>query len=170
MVLSCWIRGIAQDKMTYEQARLICSQTMASFTKAVSGSYQKGNSYQQFQVALCGNIQPTTEGANQLKAAYNFLVQSASADAIIKSYDGKEVAASLNYLLNAHKRGLESDGSELFAGKTGATNSSFAKNAEGGCRWYQVTCLVQAVVNWVVMQWATVTGILEVLNLPYVAP
>ncbi len=166
MIVLNYLPGRAQEKMTHEQARTICAQGMAAFTKAASGVYKPGNSYEQFQAALCGNIQPTIEGANQLKVAYAFLVQSATADAIIKNYQGKEVAASLNYLLSLHKKGIESDGSELFGGKTGTANSSFAKNAEGGCKWYQFSCLVQAALNWVAMQWATITGIAGWFDLP----
>ncbi|MFT3910529.1 MAG: hypothetical protein QM737_13975 [Ferruginibacter sp.] len=165
-----YLPGMAQEKITREQARTICAQGMAAFTKAIAPVYKPGNSYEQFQAALCGNIQPATEGANQLKIAYAFLVQSASTDAIIKNYQGKEVAASLNYLLTLHKKGIESDGSELFGGKTGSANSSFAKNAEGGCKWYQFSCLVQAALNWVVMQWVTITGIAGAFDLPIFAP
>src|SRR4051812_38818711 len=108
--------GNAQEKMTKEQARLICAQEMEAFTKAVSGSYQKGSSYDQFQFSLCGNLQPSAEGKSQLMAAYNFLVQGTASDVIIKNYAGKEIANSLQYLADLHKKGIESDGSELFGG------------------------------------------------------
>ncbi|MEO8770276.1 MAG: hypothetical protein ABI402_09335 [Ferruginibacter sp.] len=161
-IMSYCFTGYAQEKMTKEQARSICAQQMAAFTNAVSGSYKKGISFEQFQSSLCGGLQPTTEGSNQIKAAYNYLSQGIFADAIIKSNDGKEIAYSLNYLLNLHKKGIESDGSELFGGKSGTANSSFAKT-EGGCKWYQLLCQLQAIVNWLVDYWNFVTNVLPLL-------
>ncbi len=160
IVSYCFV-GYAQQ-VTKEQAISICAQEMAAFTKAVSGSYQKGMSYGQFQTTLCGKLLPTTEGANQLRVAYNFLTQGASNDFIIKNYRGREVADVMNYLQNAHKKGLESDGSELFGGKTGTANSGLAKNADG-CHWYQFWCLVQEFANWVVANWEVIVQIIGVI-------
>ena len=156
------LAGFTQEKMTKEEARSICAQEMAAFTNAVSGSYKKGISFEQFQSSLCGGLKPSSEGGNQIRTAYNFLSQGTSPDAIIKNYDGKEIAYSLNYLLNLHKNGIESDGSELFGGKSGTANSSFAKN-EGGCKWYQVWCLLQSVANWIVDYWYFCTNVVPLL-------
>src|SRR6476620_730698 len=138
----------AQQKITSEQARSICAQQMASFTNVVAGAYTKGMTYDAFQYTLCGKLQPTVEGANQLKAAYNYLSAGTSSDQIIKTYSGREIAASMNFLLQSHNKGLESDGSELFGGKTGMINSTY--KAAGGCHWYQFWCLVQEFANWVI--------------------
>lgn len=162
LVLSVWICCINANaqKITYEEARSICAKEMAGFTKAVTGFYKKGMSYDQFQSVLCGKAIPTTEGVNQLKAAFNFLNQNTAADYIIKSYSGKEIAASMNFLSNLHKKGIESDGSELFGGTTGNANNALAKNADGGCKWYQFWCLVQEFANWVVQNWPTIAQII----------
>jgi len=160
----------AQGQLTGEQARVICAQQMALFTKAVSGVFQKGISYDQFQFSLCGKLQPTVEGSNQLKAAYNFLSNGASPDFITRTYDGKEVAASLNYFYNLHSKGIDSDGSELFGGKSGSANTAFARNAEGGCRWYQFWCMVQSVATWLVMNWPGVKQLVQAMNYPMVSP
>jgi len=162
-VVSYCLNGLAQEKISGEQARLICAQEMAAFTKAVSGAYVKGNSYDQFKFTLCGKLQPTTEGSNQLKVAYNFIIKGASSDFIIKSYNGKEIAASLNYLYNLHQKGLESDGAELFGGTTGSSNSGLSKAAEGPCRWYQLWCHMQPFANWVVANWPVIREIIAVL-------
>ncbi|MEO6671712.1 MAG: hypothetical protein ABIN36_19665 [Ferruginibacter sp.] len=162
-IMCCCFVCYAQQKMTMEQARNICAQHMAAFTKAVSGSYKKGISFEQFQSALCWGLQASLEGSNQIKVAYDFLVQGTTSDAIIKNYDGKEVGYSLNYVSNLHKKGIESDGAELFGGKTGTANTSFAKN-EGGCKWYQFMCLLQGFVNWVVTNWMANGDLLFVLG------
>jgi hypothetical protein len=159
-IVSYCFAGFAQQKITQDQAKSICAQQMAAFTRAVSGAYQKGSSYDQFQYALCGRSAVTTEGVNQLKVAYNFLTQGVSNDFIIKNYSGKEVAASMNYLSNLHSKGIASDGSELFGGNTGTSNNALAKNADGGCKWYQFWCLVQEFANWVVDNWPVISQIL----------
>ena len=165
-IVISYLTSEAQVKITYEQARLICAQEMASFTKAVSDNYQKGNSYEQFQFALCGKSQLTPEGSSQLKVAYNFLVQGVSADVIIRTYGGKEMAASLNYLANAHKKGIESDGAELFGGISGNANNNLAKSASGGCRWYQVWCLMQSTANWLINNWPGISQVVDIINGP----
>lgn len=162
--------SIAQQKVTQEQARSICAQQMAAFTKAVSGAYQKGFTYEQFQNSVCGKSAVTTEGAGLLKAAFSYLQQGASNDVIVKNNQGKEVAASLSYFLNLHNKGIESDGSELFGGRTGVTNNSFSKNVSGGCKWYQFWCLVQTVTTWVVGNWQFIRDLSDILSGPVIAP
>ena len=156
------LNGIGQTKITAEQARSICAQQMAAFTKAVAPSYQKGQTYEQFRFTLMGKAQPTVEGANQLKAAYNFLLQGVSNEFIITNYKGLEIARSMKYLSDLHDKGIDSDGSELFGGKTGAENS-FAKSGDGGCKWYQFWCLMQEVANWVVNNWQTISQIIIII-------
>lgn len=157
-IVSICLSGMAQQKITQEQARSICAQEMASFTKVVSGAYKKGMSYDAFQYTLCGKWQPAIEGSNQLKTAFNFLSAGTTTDQIIKTYDGKEVAAAMNFLSQMHNKGVASDGSELFGGKTGVINNVYGKEA-GGCRWYQFWCLVQEFANWVVENWPVISQI-----------
>lgn len=161
-IVSYCFAGQAQEKITQDQAISICAQQMAAFTKSVSGFYKRGMSYDQFQTTLCGKLQPVKEGSNQLRVAYNFLTQGVSNDFIIKTYKGREVADVMNFLLNAHSKGIESDGSELFGGRTGTTNSSLAKNADA-CHWYQFWCLVQEFANWVVANWPAISQIIATI-------
>jgi hypothetical protein len=161
-ILSYCLSGNAQ-KITKEQAQSICAQQMAAFTRAVSPAYKKGISFDQFQSALCGQLIPTREGGNQLRAAYNFLNQGTSNDYIVKTYNGTEIAASFKVLSDLHSKGLESDGSELFGGKTGTENNGLAKLADGGCHWYQVWCLLQQFANWVVANWPLIAQIIAML-------
>ncbi|MEO8770274.1 MAG: hypothetical protein ABI402_09325 [Ferruginibacter sp.] len=159
-ILSYCLTGHAQ-KITKEQAQSICAQQMAAFTKAVSPAYKNGISFDQFQSTLCGKWLPTKEGGNQLRVAYNFLTQGVTNDFIIRTYKGTEVAACMKVLLDLHNKGLESDGSELFGGKTGVDNNTYAKNAD--CRWYEVWCHLQEFANWVVANWPVIVQILMYL-------
>lgn len=159
-IVSMGLTGISQTNITVEEARSICAQQMAAFTRSVSSVYKKGMSVDQFHFALCGKSVPATEGRNQIKAAYNFLLAGVTNDFIIKTYNGKEIAQSMNYLYNSHKRGFESDGAELFGGKTGGSNTELSRTAEGPCRWYQFWCLTQGFANWVVANWEVIAQIL----------
>lgn len=154
--------GIAQTKITAEQARSICAQQMAAFTKAVAPSFQKGQTYEQFRFTLMGKAQPTVEGSEQLRVAYNFLLQGVTNEFILTNYKGVEIANSMNYLSGLNSKGVVSDGSELFGGKTGV-EGSFAKSANGPCKWYQFWCLTQEFANWVVNNWQTISQIIAII-------
>lgn len=154
------LTGMSQTKITAEEARSICAQQMAAFTRSVSSVYKKGMSVDQFQFALCGKSVPTTEGRNQIRAAYNFLLAGVTNEFIVKTYNGKEVAYSMNYLYNSHQKGFESDGAELFGGKTGGANTELSRTADGPCRWYQFWCHVQVFANWVINNWPVIQAIL----------
>ena len=159
-IVSLGLTGMSQTKITPEEARSICAQQMAAFTRSVSSVYRKGMTVEQFQFALCGKAVPTTEGKNQIKVAHGFLMAGVTNEYIIKSYNGKEIAQSLNYLYNSHQRGFDSDGSELFGGKTGTANTELSRTAEGPCRWYQFWCLTQTFANWVVANWPVIKEII----------
>ena len=161
-ILTYCLSGHAQ-KITKEQAQSICAEQMAAFTKAVSPAYKKGISYEQFQSTLCGQLVPTKEGGNQLRVAYNFLNQGTSNDYIIRTYTGTEVAACMKFLSGLHDKGLESDGSELFGGKTGTENNGLAKLGDAGCHWYQFWCLLQQAANWVYNNWPLIAQIINLL-------
>ncbi|MEO7524165.1 MAG: hypothetical protein ABIT58_08730, partial [Ferruginibacter sp.] len=88
--------------------------------------------------------------------------QGATNDFIIKNYRGREVADVMSYLLNAHNKGIESDGSELFGGKTGIANNGLAKN-DTGCKWYEVWCHLENFANWVVANWAVIAQIIATI-------
>lgn len=156
------LQGIGQTKITAEQAHSICAQQMVAFTRAVAPSYQKGQTYEQFRFTLMGKTLPTPEGANQLKAAYNFLLQGVTNEFILTNYKGVEIANSMKYLSDLNSKGIISDGSELFGGKTG-TDNTFAKSGDGPCKWYQFWCLTQEFANWVVNNWQTISQIIAII-------
>ena len=162
-IVSYCLTGLAQQKVTAEQAKSICAQQMAAFTKLVSGSYKNGMSYDQFQYVLCGKSAVSVEGVNQLRVAYNYLTQGVTSDFIIRNYPGKEVAASMNFLSNLHKKGIVSDGAELFGGKTGTENTALAKNSDGKCKWYQFWCLLQEFANWLEDNWPVIEQIIIII-------
>ena len=162
-VLSCcYLLGIAQDKVTDEQAKAITANTMANFTESVSFAYVKGISLGDFKIRLCGKAEPVDAGDGMIETAYSYLSNGATKDEIIKENDGIAVARALKYLSDQHNKGVvSSDGSELFGGKESLGNSTIAKTE--GCKWYQFWCHVQDFANWVVANWPTIQQIIIVI-------
>ena len=161
MVLGCFcLPGIAQDKVTDEQAKAIAANTMANFTQSVSFAYVKGISLKDFKIRLCGKAEPVDAGDGMIETAYSYLSNGATKDEIIKENDGIAVARALKYLSDQHNKDVvSSDGSELFGGKENLQNSTIAK-AEG-CRWYQFWCHVHDFADWVIDNWATIQIIID---------
>lgn len=165
MVLGCFcLPGIAQDKVTDEQAKAIAANTMANFTQSVSFAYIKGISLGDFKIRLCGKAEPVDAGDGMIETAYSYLSNGATKDEIIKENDGIAVARALKYLSDQHNKDVvSSDGSELFGGKENLQNSTIAK-AEG-CRWYQFWCHVHDFADWVIDNWPVIQAIIEfILN------
>ena len=57
----------------------------------------------------------------------------------MKSYNGKEMALAVLYIDKLSKKGIKTDGSELFGGTTGDFNS-YSNLITAQCRWYQTCC------------------------------
>ena len=102
MVLGCFcLPGIAQDKVTDEQAKAIAANTMANFTESVSFAYVKGISLREFKKTLCGKAVPLDAGNGMIETAYTYLSNGATKDEIIKENDGVAVARVFKYLSEA---------------------------------------------------------------------
>ena len=163
MVLGCFcLPGIAQDKVTDEQAKAIAANTMANFTQSVSFAYTKGISLGDFRKKLCGKAIPLDAGNGMIETAYSYLSTGVTKDRIIKENDGIAVAKAFKYLYDQHNKGVVgSDGSELFGGKENLASGVVAKASD--CRWYQFWCLVENFANWVVQNWPTIYQIIVVI-------
>jgi hypothetical protein len=76
--------------------------------------------------------------------SYKLLSSKASQAEILKNYNGKEMAAAALYVDNLSKKGIKTDGSELFGGKTGDFNP-YANTITAKCRWYQLGCWIKEI-------------------------
>ena len=152
------LMGNAQEKITPEQARSIAATTMANFTESVSFAYIKGVTLDGFRKKLCGPATPNTVGEGMINTAYSYLVKGIRKDQIIKTNDGKAVASAMAFFVEQHKKGISSDGSEIFGAKD-ILEKATAREA-GGCRWYQFWCHVQVFANWVIDNWETIQQII----------
>ncbi len=155
------IQATSDASLTKDQAKEIVGKTMASFTQSVAFAYTKGVSYKQFRNTLCGIAKPNVEGDGMLLAAYNHLSKGTSAEDIIKFDDGNAIINAMKYSSGLNAKGgiIQTDGSELFGGKTIANNTEAARVA-AGCKWYQLWCHVQAFVGYVVDHWETINAII----------
>ena len=54
------------------------------------------------------------------------------------------MAAAALYVDNLSKKGMKTDGSELFGGKTGDFNP-YANTVTAKCRWYQLGCWIKEI-------------------------
>lgn len=155
----CYFFGTAQDKISAEEARLITANVMANFTESVSFVYTKGISLDQFRSRLCNKAVPVKAGDGMIETAYNYLSKGITKTQIVKENDGVAVANAFKFLSDQHNKGIDTDGTELFGGKTALESAPVSKAA--GCKWYQFWCLVQDFANWVVQNWPV---ILEIIN------
>lgn len=160
MALSCcYFFGIAQEKITAEEARNITATTMANFTFSTSNAYYKGMSLESFRAKLCGSAVPMRQGDAMIETAYIYLSKGLTKEEIINVNDGRAVANALQFLSNQHNKGIVTDGTEIFGGNNILLRTAFT--AKEGCKWYQFWCHVQVFANWVVENWPTILEILS---------
>ena len=137
--------GNAQ-KITQEDVRLQLAQGMVDFTSSLSLAYEKSDNVEEFKriVKGCWDLKTTKEGNDLLDAAYKLLSNKTSEEEILKSYDGKEMAVAALYIDNLSKKGIKTDGSELFGGTTGDFNP-YANVVTAKCRWYELGCILKEI-------------------------
>lgn len=132
------VNGNAQ-KMTKEDVRVQLAKGMADFTASLKPAYDKTKNLDDFKRTITGSWYPkiTKEGNDLLNAAHNLLSRKVSYEEIVKNYNGKEIGIAALYINELSKKGVKTDGSELFGGTTGDFNPYVTT---GRCRWYQFRC------------------------------
>jgi len=137
--------GNAQ-KITQESVRLQLAQGMSDLTSTLKPAFDKTSNAEAFKKAITGSwyTNITKEGNDLLNMSYKLLSSKASQAEILKNYNGKEMAAAALYVDNLSKRGIKTDGSELFGGKTGDFNP-YANTVTAKCRWYQLGCWIKEI-------------------------
>ena len=138
--------GNAQ-KLTQEDVRLQLAHGMVDFTKSLNLAYEKSDNVEEFKkiVIGCWNPKTTVEGSDLLDAAYKLLSNNTSEEEILKNYNGKEMATAALYVDNLSKKGIKTDGSELFGGTTGDFNPYATLSTTSKCRWYQIGCWIKEI-------------------------
>ena len=138
--------GNAQEKLTQEDVRLQLAQGMADFTSSLRTAFEKTDNVEDFKktVAGCWYAKMPSEGNDLLDAAHSILSKKLSEDEIVKEYNGKEMAVAALYIDNLSKKGIKTDGSELFGGTTGDFNP-YATLVTARCRWYQLGCWIKEI-------------------------
>jgi hypothetical protein len=66
----------------------------------------------------------------------------------------------MQFFLEQHKKGISSDGTEIFGSKDILEKATSSVAREGACKWYQFWCHVQVFANWLIDNWETISQII----------
>ena len=134
------------QKITQESVRLQLAKGMSDLTVSLKPAFDKTTNVDDFKKTITGSwySKITKEGNDLLNASYKLLSSKTSPEEILKNYNGKEMAAAALYVDNLSKKGIKTDGSELFGGKTGDFNP-YASTVTAKCRWYQLSCWIKEI-------------------------
>lgn len=130
----------AQNK-NQEAIRLQLAQAMVDLTNSLNLAYENSDNVEEFKKTVTGCWYPEIprEGNDLLNAAYELLYNKFSKEEVLKNYSGKEMAQAILFIDKLTKKGIKTDGSELFGGTTGDFNS-YSNLILAQCRWYQMCC------------------------------
>lgn len=140
------LNGNAQ-KITQESVRLQLAQGMSDFTISLKPAFDKTTNVEDFKKTITGSwySKIPKEGNDLLTASYKLLSNRVSQAEILKSYNGKEMAAAALFVNNLTLKGVKTNGSELFGGTTGDYNPYAANAVSAKCRWYQLSCWIKEI-------------------------
>lgn len=134
------------QNISQNELREILAKGMVEFTNSLKPAFEKSKDTEDFKKIVTGAWYPkiTREGNDLLNASYKLLSQKASNEEILRNYNGKEMAAAALYVDGLVKKGVKTDGSELFGGTTGDYNP-YANTITARCRWYQIGCWIREI-------------------------
>jgi len=134
------------QKITQESVRLQLAQGMSDLTVSLKPAFDKTTNVDDFKKTITGSwySKITKEGNDLLNASFKLLSSKTSQEEILKNYNGKEMAAAALFVNNLSKKGIKTDGSELFGGKTGDFNP-YASTVTARCKWYQLGCILKEI-------------------------
>jgi hypothetical protein len=134
------------QKITQESVRLQLAQGMSDLTVSLKPAFDKTTNVDDFKKTITGSwySKITKEGNDLLNASFKLLSNKTSQEEILKNYNGKEMAAAALFVNNLSKKGIKTDGSELFGGKTGDFNP-YASTVTARCKWYQLGCILKEI-------------------------
>ena len=149
------------EQINQVQSQLI--DGMISFVESVRPFYTTGDTYQQFKLkVLIGNqttaartALPTLppEGEAMLKKAYEYLSNGLTNRGIAGKDNGKTIGEALLFTYNYQKDNSKSSISAdvaLFGGNQLALeNNPLAETSKRRCKWWQVICHLENVINWI---------------------
>lgn len=139
--------GNAQNK-NQENLRLQLAQAMGDLTNSLNLAFENSDNVEEFKKTVAGCWYPEIprEGNDLLNAVYELLSNKVPKEEILKSYNGREIALAVLYIDRLAKKGIKTDGSELFGGRTGDFNS-YSNLIVAQCRWYQLCCWLPKVFD-----------------------
>lgn len=155
--------NVSAQKFTSEEVRVELAKGMVSFVEGVKPAYIKGQTYETFEKTIIGKWQNTENGTALLKKAYTYINSSVSSDAIIKTDSGIEIGNALSFVYTLQQKNPKADGVELFGGTTGDYNP-YSSLKMASCKWYQLLCHLNNLLNFIEDHQQTICGILYAFN------
>lgn len=156
--------GTAQTKENTERARKELAVGMVSFVNATKPAYKVGQTYVDFEKALCGTNKPAPSGAALLKKAFEYHQKRTSESQILSSYDGKEMAVAVLTLNEIQsKSGSKVTGAELFGSTTGNLNP-FERGDETKCKWYDIPCHLANLILWIAGNQQAIKDVIQIAS------
>lgn len=152
LVLLFSVSTFAQKQFNEQEAKTALAKGMVSFVESVKPAYKTGMSYAQFQNTLTGGSRPTPEGAEMIRKAHEFISKNYSSEAILASYDGREVGAVLLKLESLKKSRGTATGQDIFAQSGGFTpydNKISTVDTNRCVPWWDIFCQIKAAVIWI---------------------
>ena len=144
-----------QTSLTSSEVKNELIEGFAKFVESVRPFYRKGDTYKMFKrKVLLGTTNaksalPTipTEGENMLKKAYEYLSQGLYYDQIITKGDYKTIAAAVLFVHNqsTSKKGKYTDNEAILFGDNILVNNPFDKANRAGCKWWQLSCILESI-------------------------
>ena len=162
------LTATAQKGATKEEARLELAGAMVQFVEVVRPNYFPGMTQAQFRSKMLGKSRPTPEGSALLDAAFQFLQKKTSSAEIKAKYSGVEVAAAMAKLYEIRQSKSQADGTELFGDAKSLPSTSYEKL--NGCRWYQVGCWLQPILDFITDNSVIICALLAAVGVPCPLP
>ncbi|MCY0977201.1 hypothetical protein PGH12_01210 [Chryseobacterium wangxinyae] len=152
--------GATQEDVA--QTKRLLSEATDNFVESISPNYKEGMSLGDFEKAVKVSSNTSKEGKVMIDKAYDYLSGKAKKD---DTY-GQEIAAVFALSERIKYDDPRADLTYKVFGYDQNTQQTLTAKA-GGCKWYQVGCLFNAVIAWIEGHPKTVNWFINVINVAF---
>lgn len=141
LVITLFVFNCNAQNKNQEDLRLQLAQAMIDLTSSLNLAFENSDNVEEYKKTVTGCWYPEIprEGNDLLNETFELLLNKIPKEEILKNYNGKGMAQAVLYIDKLSKKGIKTDGSELFGGTTGDFNS-YSNLIIAQCRWYQMCC------------------------------
>jgi hypothetical protein len=155
------INSFAQKQMTKEEVKTVFANGMVKMVNDLKPYYNSLQTSTNFKATVNGADIPLSSGTALLDKAFLYLQNSTSDAEILNTFSGKEMADAVVSWKSILDVNSNSEGSEVFGKTTNANGGNNSASREGGCRWYQIGCMIEWLNNWVSANWSWLSQLLQ---------